>query len=221
LHLLRFFLNYYSNWNSLITSMKSIFLLKKENKRLFWFLYNSYVSKYEFFLFFFVNNLLNIRRKYLFVTNGLHFLTWKKTKKTTIPYLLPHTRSCSDHSCTPSPCSPHLPPTSCSPKPTPLLQIRHRRVRIRCPALVYRSVRSVYRSCSAVIGPAQLSPPMRRFHPFPRSNPVRTRPTHAAPTESAGKPKAGGHVPAVNHGTPVRITDLLVQELVFRFELSI
>ena len=52
LHLLRFFLNYYSNWNSLITSMKSIFLLKKENKRLFRFLYNSYVSEYEFFLLF-------------------------------------------------------------------------------------------------------------------------------------------------------------------------
>nr|CCC54825.1 maturase K [Mesosetum comatum] len=52
LHLFRFFLNYYSNWNSLITSMKSIFLLKKENKRLFRFLYNSYVSEYEFFLLF-------------------------------------------------------------------------------------------------------------------------------------------------------------------------
>ena len=38
LHLLRFFLNYYSNWNSFITSMKSIFLFKKENKRLFRFL---------------------------------------------------------------------------------------------------------------------------------------------------------------------------------------
>ncbi|XP_071683709.1 maturase K-like [Lolium perenne] len=52
LHLLRFFLNNYSNWNSFITSMKSIFLLKKENKRLFRFLYNSYVSEYEFFLLF-------------------------------------------------------------------------------------------------------------------------------------------------------------------------
>nr|YP_006280742.1 maturase K [Oryza rufipogon]AEI53074.1 maturase K [Oryza rufipogon] len=52
LHLLRFFLNYYSNWNSFITSMKSIFILKKENKRLFRFLYNSYVSEYEFFLLF-------------------------------------------------------------------------------------------------------------------------------------------------------------------------
>ena len=52
LHLLRFFLNYYSNWNSFITSMKSIFLFKKENKRLFRFLYNSYVSEYEFFLLF-------------------------------------------------------------------------------------------------------------------------------------------------------------------------
>ena len=52
LHLLRFFLNNYSNWNSFITSMKSIFLFKKENKRLFRFLYNSYVSEYEFFLLF-------------------------------------------------------------------------------------------------------------------------------------------------------------------------
>nr|YP_010245081.1 maturase K [Corynephorus divaricatus]QTJ28639.1 maturase K [Corynephorus divaricatus] len=52
LHLLRFFLNYYSNWNSFITSMKSIFILKKENKRLFRFLYNSYVSEYEFLLLF-------------------------------------------------------------------------------------------------------------------------------------------------------------------------
>jgi hypothetical protein len=52
LHLLRFFLNYYSNWNSFITSMKSIFFFQKENKRLFRFLYNSYVSEYEFFLLF-------------------------------------------------------------------------------------------------------------------------------------------------------------------------
>nr|YP_010940179.1 maturase K [Bromus diandrus]WLR81089.1 maturase K [Bromus diandrus] len=52
LHLLRFFLNYYSNSSSFITSMKSIFLFKKENKRLFRFLYNSYVSEYEFFLLF-------------------------------------------------------------------------------------------------------------------------------------------------------------------------
>nr|AVV30313.1 maturase K [Themeda triandra] len=53
LHLLRFFLHYYSNWNSLITSMKPIFLFSKENKRLFRFLYNSYVSEYEFFFLFF------------------------------------------------------------------------------------------------------------------------------------------------------------------------
>nr|UEN67869.1 maturase K [Ehrharta erecta] len=52
LHLLRFFLNYYSNWNSFITSMKPIFQKKNENKRLFRFLYNSYVSEYEFFLLF-------------------------------------------------------------------------------------------------------------------------------------------------------------------------
>nr|YP_010195193.1 maturase K [Flagellaria indica]UAA82175.1 maturase K [Flagellaria indica]ULQ65826.1 maturase K [Flagellaria indica]ULQ65912.1 maturase K [Flagellaria indica] len=52
LHLLRFFLDKYSNWNSLITSKKSIYVFSKENKRLFRFLYNSYVSECEFvFLF--------------------------------------------------------------------------------------------------------------------------------------------------------------------------
>nr|YP_011021535.1 maturase K [Brocchinia tatei]WQM21469.1 maturase K [Brocchinia tatei] len=48
LHLLRFFLHEYHNWNSLITPKKSIYVFSKENKRLFWFLYNSYVSECEF-----------------------------------------------------------------------------------------------------------------------------------------------------------------------------
>uniref|UniRef100_I2FL72 Maturase K n=30 Tax=Stipeae TaxID=147383 RepID=I2FL72_9POAL len=69
LHLLRFFLNYYSNWNTLITSMKSIFLLKKENKRLFRFLYNSYVSEYEFFLL-----LLRKQSSWLSLTSSGTFL---------------------------------------------------------------------------------------------------------------------------------------------------
>nr|YP_009308976.1 maturase K [Joinvillea ascendens]AOS86718.1 maturase K [Joinvillea ascendens] len=52
LHLLRFFLDEYSNWNSLITSKKSIYVFSKENKRLFRFLYHSYVSECEFLFFF-------------------------------------------------------------------------------------------------------------------------------------------------------------------------
>nr|YP_011021100.1 maturase K [Brocchinia paniculata]WQM20774.1 maturase K [Brocchinia paniculata] len=48
LHLLRFFLHEYHNWNSLITPKKSIYVFSKENKRLFRFLYNSYVSECEF-----------------------------------------------------------------------------------------------------------------------------------------------------------------------------
>nr|UDZ59626.1 maturase K [Helanthium tenellum] len=44
LHLLRFFLYESHNWNSFITRKKSFL---KENPRLFWFLYNSYVSEYE------------------------------------------------------------------------------------------------------------------------------------------------------------------------------
>nr|ABB83585.1 maturase K [Georgeantha hexandra] len=52
LHSLRFFLDEYSNGNSPITSKKSIYVFSKENKRLFRFLYNSYVSECEFILFF-------------------------------------------------------------------------------------------------------------------------------------------------------------------------
>nr|YP_009440824.1 maturase K [Japonolirion osense]AHH24284.1 maturase K [Japonolirion osense]CUS18778.1 maturase K [Japonolirion osense] len=47
LHLLRFFLHEYHNWNSLTTSKKSIYVFSKENKRLFRLLYNSYVSECE------------------------------------------------------------------------------------------------------------------------------------------------------------------------------
>nr|YP_010725022.1 maturase K [Doryanthes palmeri]WDW32235.1 maturase K [Doryanthes palmeri] len=52
LHLLRFFLHEYHNWNSLITPKKSIYVFSKENKRLFRFLYNAYVSECEFLLVF-------------------------------------------------------------------------------------------------------------------------------------------------------------------------
>nr|QEQ50642.1 maturase K [Herreria bonplandii] len=54
LHSLRFLLHEYHNWNSLlITHKKSICVFSKENKRLFRFLYNSYVSECEFLLVFF------------------------------------------------------------------------------------------------------------------------------------------------------------------------
>nr|YP_010148288.1 maturase K [Clintonia udensis]QJS34999.1 maturase K [Clintonia udensis]QQV68725.1 maturase K [Clintonia udensis]QVG63274.1 maturase K [Clintonia udensis] len=52
LHLLRFFLHKYHNLNSFITLNKTIYVFSKENKRLFWFLYNSYVSECEFLLVF-------------------------------------------------------------------------------------------------------------------------------------------------------------------------
>nr|AFE62988.1 maturase K [Hakea arborescens] len=47
LHLLRFFLYEYHNWNSLITPKKSISTFSKENQRLFVFLYNFHVYKCE------------------------------------------------------------------------------------------------------------------------------------------------------------------------------
>nr|AGL72744.1 maturase-like protein [Trichopetalum plumosum] len=54
LHLLRFFLHEYHNWNSLIVAQKkSISIFSKENKRLFWFLYNSFIFECEFLLVFF------------------------------------------------------------------------------------------------------------------------------------------------------------------------
>nr|CAL36600.1 maturase K [Euptelea pleiosperma] len=47
LHLLRFFLHEYRNWNSFITQKKSISVFSKENQRLFLFLYNSHVYECE------------------------------------------------------------------------------------------------------------------------------------------------------------------------------
>nr|AAT28256.1 maturase K [Acroglochin chenopodioides] len=55
LHLLRFFLYEYRNWNSLITTKEFISFLKKRNQRLFLFLYNFHVCEYES-LFVFLRN---------------------------------------------------------------------------------------------------------------------------------------------------------------------
>nr|BAB16788.2 maturase [Drymophila moorei] len=52
LHFLRFFLHEYDNWNSFITPNQSSYAISKENKRLFWFLYSSYVFEFEFLLVF-------------------------------------------------------------------------------------------------------------------------------------------------------------------------
>nr|YP_009570845.1 maturase K [Mesembryanthemum cordifolium]QBC68029.1 maturase K [Mesembryanthemum cordifolium]WQB39006.1 maturase K [Mesembryanthemum cordifolium] len=55
LHLLRFFLYEYRNWNSLITSKESISFFSKRNQRLFLFLYNFHLCEYES-LFVFLRN---------------------------------------------------------------------------------------------------------------------------------------------------------------------
>nr|AAQ55099.1 maturase K [Mentzelia reflexa] len=47
LHLLRFFLHEYRNWNSLITPKRPSAYFSKINQRLFLFLYNSHVCEYE------------------------------------------------------------------------------------------------------------------------------------------------------------------------------
>nr|AGK28499.1 maturase K [Fosterella christophii] len=69
LHLLRFFLHEYHNRNSFITPKKSIYVFSKENKRLFWFLYNSYVSECEFVFVF-----LRKQSSYLRLTSSGTFL---------------------------------------------------------------------------------------------------------------------------------------------------
>nr|CBV65564.1 maturase K [Mammillaria armillata] len=55
LHLLRFFLYEYRNWNSLITPQKSNSIFSKRNQRLFLFLYNFHVCEYESIFFFLCN----------------------------------------------------------------------------------------------------------------------------------------------------------------------
>ncbi|XP_051145755.1 LOW QUALITY PROTEIN: maturase K-like [Andrographis paniculata] len=60
LHLLRFFLNEYCNWNTLLSSRpkKADSSFSKRNQRFFLFLYNSHVWEYESIFFFYVTNLL-------------------------------------------------------------------------------------------------------------------------------------------------------------------
>nr|QGN73620.1 maturase K [Hemiphragma heterophyllum] len=61
LHLLRFFLNDYCNWNSLITPKKAGFSFSKRNKRLVLFLYNSHVCEYESVFVFLRNQSSHLR----------------------------------------------------------------------------------------------------------------------------------------------------------------
>nr|CBL95201.1 maturase K [Telephium imperati] len=61
LHLLRFFLYEYRNWNSLITPKKSISIFPKRNQRLFLFLYNFHVCEYESIFLFLCNQSSHLR----------------------------------------------------------------------------------------------------------------------------------------------------------------
>lgn len=61
LHLLRFFLYEYRNWNSLITPKKSSFSFSKRNQRLFLFLYNYHVCEYESIFIFLRNQSSHLR----------------------------------------------------------------------------------------------------------------------------------------------------------------
>nr|YP_010815246.1 maturase K [Eremophila malacoides]UOI02432.1 maturase K [Eremophila malacoides]UOI19964.1 maturase K [Eremophila youngii] len=61
LHLLRFFLNEYCNWNSLITPNKASSSFLKRNQRLFLFLYNSHVCEYESIFVFLRNQSSHLR----------------------------------------------------------------------------------------------------------------------------------------------------------------
>nr|CBV65636.1 maturase K [Pereskia aculeata] len=61
LHLLRFFLYEYRNWNSLITTQKSISFFSKRNQRLFLFLYNFHVCEYESIFVFLCNQSSHLR----------------------------------------------------------------------------------------------------------------------------------------------------------------
>nr|AGK43834.1 maturase K [Bungea trifida] len=61
LHLLRFFLNKYWSWNSLITPKKANFSFSKRNQRLFLFLYNSHVFEYESIFVFLRNQSSHLR----------------------------------------------------------------------------------------------------------------------------------------------------------------
>nr|YP_010210729.1 maturase K [Paraboea glutinosa]UBD08613.1 maturase K [Paraboea glutinosa] len=61
LHLLRFFLNEHSNWNSFITRKKVSSSFSKKNSRLLLFLYNSYVCEYESIFVFLRNQSSHLR----------------------------------------------------------------------------------------------------------------------------------------------------------------
>nr|AAT70375.1 maturase K [Agalinis strictifolia] len=61
LHLLRFFLNKYWNWKSLITPKKASSSFSKRNQRLFLFLYNSHVCEYESVFVFLRNQSSHLR----------------------------------------------------------------------------------------------------------------------------------------------------------------
>nr|QBS52658.1 maturase K [Noronhia lowryi] len=61
LHLLRFFLHEYCNWNSLITPKKASSSFSKRNQRLFFFLYNSHVCEYESIFVFLRNQSSHLR----------------------------------------------------------------------------------------------------------------------------------------------------------------
>nr|YP_009180089.1 maturase K [Polygonatum cyrtonema]ALL96477.1 maturase K [Polygonatum cyrtonema] len=69
LHLLRFFLHEYHNLNRTSHTNKTIYVFSKENKRLFRFLYNSYVSECEFLLVF-----IRKQSSYLRLTSSGTFL---------------------------------------------------------------------------------------------------------------------------------------------------
>nr|Q8WKE6.1 RecName: Full=Maturase K; AltName: Full=Intron maturase [Fagus hayatae]BAB84005.1 maturase [Fagus hayatae] len=61
LHLLRFFLHQYSNWNILIITTKSISIFSKSNPRFFLFLYNSHICQYESIFLFLGNQSSHLR----------------------------------------------------------------------------------------------------------------------------------------------------------------
>nr|ANY98911.1 maturase K [Moneses uniflora] len=61
LHLLRFFLHEYHNWNSLIIPKKFSFSFSKKNERLFFFLYNFHVCEYESIFIFLRNQSSHLR----------------------------------------------------------------------------------------------------------------------------------------------------------------
>nr|YP_009436617.1 maturase K [Cyphia glandulifera]ATG26992.1 maturase K [Cyphia glandulifera] len=61
LHLLRFFLHEFHNWNRLITSKKASPSFSERNQRLFFFLYNSHVCEYESVFVFLRNQSSHLR----------------------------------------------------------------------------------------------------------------------------------------------------------------